>query len=465
MTTAEQMDRLRVPPHSIEAEQAVLGGVLLVNEAFAEVSGWLAAEDFYRRDHQRIFQAVTELAGKDQPFDAVTVGDWLNDRGESDLVDGGAYLIELASTTPSAANVRAWGEIVRENASRRALIGIGTALANDAFDPQGKSADELAGEAGRELAALETSKRGGCILSAQQVGKLWSADFKARYENGGQIQGLCLPWAAFNRRTGGLNPGDLIIAAGRPGMGKSAFAINAATSVALRGQRALIFSLEMSAAQIFNRALASITDVPLAWLKAPDPDHEEYWARVPVGTKQLRDSGLLIDDTAGLSWQQIEARTRREAMRGALSLIVVDHLHLIPLPGKTRETVEIGHITAGAKKLAKTHGCPVILLSQLNRSLESRQGKRPVMSDLRESGNIEQDADVIVFIYRDDYYAEQEGRPSQAPGVVELHIAKHREGEPGRVLATAALGFGRIDDRDNQDLDLAPVAKVRGGMR
>lgn len=453
---AERYDepQARELPHSVEAEQSVLGALMLVNESLPEVAGWLESGHFYRHDHRAIYAAITELANAEKPFDAVTVGDWL----AGSEVDYG-YVVEITANTGSAANIRAYAEIVKEHANRRALVEVGIALTNAALDPAGKSADEIAGEAGRELSAMETAKRGGCVLNARQVGKVWADDFQRRYENGGQIQGLCLPWAEFNRRSGGLNPGDLVIVAGRPGMGKSAFAINAATSVAMRGKRALMFSLEMSAAQIFNRALSSITDVPLAWLKAPDAEHGEFWPRVTAGTAKLRDSGLLIDDTAGLAWPQIEARAQREAMRGKLDMIVVDHLHLIPLPGKTRETVEIGHITAGAKKLGKRHGCPVVLLSQLNRSLEARQNKRPVMSDLRESGNIEQDADLIVFLYRDDYYAEMEGRGSQAPGIVELHIAKHREGEPGRVLANAALAYGRIDDREDQGFEISLGAK------
>lgn len=452
-------------PHSEDAEQAVLGGLMLANEAYPRIAGWLEAGNFYRRDHQLIFSAIVELAEKGQPFDAVTIGDWFAERGQAELVDNGAYLTELAANTASAANVEAYAEIVRELAQRRALIEIAGKVIAACHNPDGRSAEDLAGDAVRELAGIGATHR-GAVMNAAQAGRLWWEDFQRRYEHGSGPSGLCLPWTAFNERTGGLNPGDLVIVAGRPGMGKSAWAINALTSVAMRGKRALIFSLEMTAAQIYNRAIASIADIPLSWMRSPDDEHEDYWTRVTTSLRALKESGLLIDDTPGLAWQQIESRVAREALRGALDLIVVDHLHLIPLPGKTRETVEIGAITAGAKKLAKKHKCPVVLLSQLNRSVEQRANKRPTMADLRESGNIEQDADVIVFLYRDDYYAQLEGRQSQAPNIVEMNIAKLREGEPGRVLATANLAYARIEDREDQSLAIVETAsEKRGGMR
>lgn len=452
-------------PHSDDAEQAVLGGLMLVNEAYPRVAGWLEAENFYRRDHQLIFSAIVELAEKSQPFDAVTLGDWFAERGESELVGNGAYLIDLAANTGSAANVEAYAEIVRERAQRRALIEIASQVIAACHNPDGRSTEDLAGDAVRELSGIGATHR-GAVMNAAQAGRLWWDDFQKRYEHGSGPSGLCLPWTAFNERTGGLNPGDLVIVAGRPGMGKSAWAINALTSVAMRGKRALIFSLEMTAAQIYNRAIASIAEIPLSWMRSPDDENEDYWTRVTTHLRMLKESGLLIDDTPGLAWPQIEARATREALRGVLGLIVVDHLHLIPLPGKTRETVEIGAITAGAKKLAKKHKCPVVLLSQLNRSVEQRANKRPSMADLRESGNIEQDADVIVFLYRDDYYAKLEGRQSQAPNIVEMNIAKLREGEPGRVLATANLAYARLEDREDQSLAIVEtVGEKRGGMR
>lgn len=452
------LEASRPLPFSLEAEQAVLGGLMLANEAFPEVSGWLEPGHFFRQDHQAIYAAVCELAQKTQPFDFLTLGDHL--RGSEVSPD---YLTELSANTPGVANLVAYAEIIVERAGRRRVIEIGSCMVDEAFQASAKTVDEIAGEASRSLTELEPVRRGG-VMTAQQVGKTWAAELAARHASAGTPQGLLTPWGEFNRRTGGLMDGDLIIAAGRPGMGKSAFAVNLATSAAMRGKRSLIFSLEMTGAAIFQRAVASIANVPLSWLKAPD-NNDEYWTNTTNTTELLRKSGLLIDDTPSLAWPQIEARAQREARKAPLGLVILDHLHLVPLPGKTRETVEIGHITAGGKRLAKQLGCPVVFLSQLNRSLEGRINKRPVMADLRESGNIEQDADMIVFIYRDDYYAEQEGRASAAPGIVEMNIAKYREGEPGRVLGTAELAYGRIGDRADQSLEL-PEHKTsrRGGM-
>lgn len=439
-------DQLRVAPHSVEAEQAVLGGLMLAPEALAKLD-WLKAEDFYRREHQAIFGGIAELAEKEQLPDVVTLGDWFVERGEAELVGDGAYLIELASTTPSAANIVAYAEIVKSHATRRRLIEVGTELVNNGFQPDGQDVSVIAGDAVMALAELNGVRRGS-VKTAKQVGGLWFKELQARYERQGQMIGLPTPWTGFNRLTNGLQDKQLIIVAGRPSMGKSAWAVNVATSLALRGERALIFNLEMSDTSIYNRAVSSISDVPLAWLQQPDNEHEEYWARVTHATTDINASGLMIDDTAGLTMHQIKARCRRERMRAPVRLVVIDHLHLMPLPGKTKETSEIGHITAACKDLAKELCCPVVLLSQLNRSLESRQNKRPVMADLRESGAIEQDADVIVVLYRDDYYAVREGRPSSLAGFMEMIVLKNREGETGTAWGRNALAFGRIDDHD-----------------
>lgn len=456
------LEASRQLPFSLEAEQAVLGGLMLANEMFPEVSGWLEPHHFFRHDHRAIYAAICELAQREQPFDFLTLGDHL--RGSDVSPD---YLTELSANIPGVANLVAYAEIIVERAGRRRVIEIGSGMVDEAFQPSAKTVDEIVGEASRSLSDMEPARRGG-VMTANQVGKKWSQDFSERVEADGKPTGLLTPWSEFNRRTGGLMPAELIVVAGRPAMGKSAWAINLATCAALREPsplRVLFFSLEMSAEQIFRRAIASISNVPLSWLKAPDRKNDECWAATVAAGRLLKASGLLIDDTPALAWPQIEARAQREARKAPLDLVIVDHLHIIPLPGKTRETVEIGHITAGGKKLSKQLSVPVILLSQLNRGLEGRVNKRPTLGDLRESGNIEQDADQIVFLYRDDYYAKQEGRPSQAPGVVEMNIAKFREGEPGPVYGTDELAFGRIADRHDQNLDIPEHAtKKSGGM-
>lgn len=454
----------RVMPWSMDAEQAVLGGLMLANEGLALVADWLRAEDFFREDHRAIFDAILKLAACDppKPFDAVTVGEQMPD------AEAAAYVIELVGATASAANVTAYAEIVKSKATQRKLIEIGQGVAGSGFNPEGRDLSEIVSDATAALSELQSIRRGG-VKSASQIGKAWLAELSRRYDCKGQLQGLPTPWSSFNRMTGGLTNGELIIVAGRPSMGKSAWAVNLLTSVAMRGKRALMFNLEMTDVSIFNRAVASIGNIPLAWLKAPNGSDGDYWASVTPAVAKIKDSGLLIDDTAGLTVQQIIARARREQMRGPLSLVVVDHLHLMPLPGKTRETVEIGHITAALKKLAKELDCPVVLLSQLNRGVESRMDKRPMMADLRESGNIEQDADLIMFLYRDDYYAERLGKKSEHPGMVEMIVAKQREGETGKAWGRSALAFGRIDDCEYQpntvDIEMRSTFKaVDGGL-
>jgi replicative DNA helicase len=444
------VEQLRVPPQSIEAEQAVLGGLMLKSEALVLVADWLAVGDFYRRDHQLIYRAIAELAEKNTPFDAVTLGEWFESMGQSEQVAGGAYLVELASTTPSAANIVAYAEIVRDKAVLRQLIEVGTEAVNNGFSPDGRDTRELIAESNRAVAALSGNPRAGGVKGMKDVGTRWFAEMQRRYENQSGLLGLPTPWGKFNSLTAGLKPGDLIVVAGRPSMGKSAFAVNIATANALSSKRVMFFNLEMTDISIFNRAIASVMTVPLQWLRFPQ-DEGDYWPRVTEGMRLMISSALLIDDTPALRREQIIARAKREHMRQPLDMVIIDHLHLMPLDGKTRETVEIGHITRDLKALAKDLNIPVVLLSQLNRGLETRTGsKRPVMADLRESGNIEQDADLIVFLYRDDYYAEKEDRASEFPGFVEIIIGKQREGETGRVWARDRLAYGCIDDYDGE---------------
>lgn len=462
-----QVTQLRIPPHAVEAEQAVLGGLMLRGEALAKIADWISPEDFYRRDHQMIFHAIRELSAKDQPFDAVTLGDWFDGQGLSDLVANGAYLVTLASTTPSAANIVAYAEIVRDKALLRQMIEVGTEAVNAGFHPEGRDTSDLIAGFQQRITALAGTPRAGGFKAMRDVALRWMDDLQTRYLSKSILRGLATPWTRFNDLTGGLVDGDLVILAARPSMGKSAWAVVVALLCALAGKRVLFFNLEMTDVSIFNRCIAALMHVPLRWLRNPSDDSEDgdlYWGRVTEGVKRLRDAALWIDDTPALRFEQIAARARREHLRQPIDLLIVDHLHLIPLPGKTRETVEIGVVTSGLKALAKELDCPVILLSQLNRGVESRPNKRPVMKDLRESGNIEQDADLIVFLYRDDYYAEQEGRPSEAPGLVEMVVAKQRNGETGRVWAKSNLGYGRFDDFDGDPpvpTHVPPAAKAR----
>lgn len=461
---------LRIPPQAIDSEQAVLGGLMRDNRALAKVQDWLDPEDFYRRDHQLIYRAIRDLAERGQPYDAVTLGEWFCAQGLAEQVENGAYLIDLWRNTPGASNVTAYAEIIRDKAVLRRGIDTGTDLVNACFQTDGREPGEIMAEAQRAIAALSDRRRVVGAKGMKEVGRTWYAELQRRYEESGNLLGLPTPWAKFNRLTSGLQPGHLVVVAGRPSMGKSAWAVNIATANACRGKRVLFLNLEMTDAAIYNRAVASVGDIPLEWLRDPKAgnpqDSETYWSRVAEAVRQLNGSGLLIDDTPGMRRESILARARREHLRKPLDMLIVDHLHLIPLAGKTRETVEIGEITRDLKALAKELAIPVILLSQLNRSLESRTGsKRPVMSDLRESGNIEQDADLIVFLYRDDYYAAREERASEHPGMVEIIVAKQREGEAGKVWTRDNLAYGRIDDFDGEVV-FQPKPQTRSrGMR
>lgn len=450
-------------PYHAESEQAILGGLMLRNDTLAQVGEWLRPEDFYLHAHRVIYTAIEALTEADQPADRVTLGEWLEERGLIEDAGGIGYLMDLESQTPGAANVTAYAEIVRERSLMRQLIEAGTTLTNIATKPEGRTSREIASEAAAALMGLSGGPRPRGPKSLREVGKIWYKELEQRFEADGELPGLPTPWAGFDAITGGLQAGQLIVLAARPSMGKSAVAVNIALHALLHEKRVMFFNLEMSASAIYSRLLACHQSIGLGWFRAPKGDEE--WGRVSAGSRDLGRLPMVIDDTAGLTWPQIASRAKREHIRAPLDLVIVDHLHLIPLAGKTRETVEIGHITAGCKALAKSLGCPVVLLSQLNRSLESRANKRPTMADLRESGNIEQDADLIVFLYRDDYYAAQESRASAHPGKVEINIAKQRDGETGMVWGEFVGKHSRVDPTDYKpELRQAPSPAAKKGI-
>lgn len=444
-----RIEQLRAPPQSVEAEQAVLGGLMLAGPALAKVSDWLMPEDFYRRDHQMIYRAILELAGKGCPFDAVTLGDWFDGQGCADLVDGGAYLVHLASTTGSAANIVAHAEIIREKSVLRQAIGVGTDLVNAGFQPDGKDSTEILSGAARALTSLRGDPKAGGLVSAAAGLNDWFADLQQRYESGATITGLPYPWAAVNTVTHGLQPGELTIIAARPSMGKSVMGLNLALMNAMRETNVILFSLEMTLRQVNRRNISSLESVPHDWLLAPargGPNDPDYWPQVSNAIRQLKVATLGVDESAGLRIEQIVARARRAHMQKPVELIVLDHMHEVALPGKREARFETGDIAAAGKMLAKEFDCPAVFLAQLNRGLESRTNKRPVMADLRESGEIEQKADVIWFLYREDYYRRTE------PGFVaqhdvELILGKGRDlrvGEP--ILLREDFGHMRLVD-------------------
>ena len=442
-----RIEQLRVPPHSIEAEQAVLGGLMLAPEAYDRINDKLTANDFYRRDHQLIYRAIAELAEKNRPFDAVTLGEWFESQGHMDLVAGGAYLVELASTTPSAANIAAYAEIVRDKAVMRQLIEVGTEIVNDAFQPEGKESDEMLAIAEQKVFAIaEQGARGRTDFVAMNDALKDAFEvLRVRSESGGTVTGLPTGYTEFDMMTAGLQPTDLVILAARPAMGKTTFALNIAEYAAIKSKKAVaVFSMEMSAGQLAMRLISSVGRINATRLRTGQLEDED-WSRVTSAIRILKDQAkVFIDDTPGLSPDVLRSKARRLKREHDLGLIVIDYLQLMSVPGNNENrATEISEISRSLKGLAKELNVPVIALSQLNRSLETRTDKRPVMADLRESGAIEQDADMIVFIYRDEYY-NKENSPDK--GLAEIIIGKQRNGPTGAVKLKFFGEYTRFDN-------------------
>lgn len=444
----DRVEQLRVPPQSIEAEQAVLGGLMLAPDAFDRVADHLTDDDFYRRDHSLIFRAIRELAEKNKPYDAVTLGEWFESMGLSEQVAGGAYLIELATTTPSAANIAAYAEIVRDKAVLRHLIEVGTGIVNDGFQPEGRDTSEILSEAMvrvTRLASAADRDHGGLVLVRSELTKAFDA--LQGFYDGTVSPGIPLPWESVRDIVPGMADTDLIVLAGRPGMGKSIGGIEIADHVARTEGPVAVFSLEMSRDQLTLRMVSARTGIPLQRLRTQGGVEDHEWEAITEAFRELRELPLAIDDTADLSVFQLRHRARRmhakSKERGGKGLrgVVVDYLQLLSGSGKAdKRHDEIAEISRELKKLAKELECPVIALSQLNRSLESRTNKRPMLSDLRESGAIEQDADMIVFLYRDDYYNED----SNALGCLEAIVGKQRSGPTGTAYLRHDLPCSRF---------------------
>ena len=445
-----RIEQLRVPPQSVEAEQAVLGGLMLDPTAFDKVADQLNEDDFYRRDHQSIYRAIRELVEKSKPCDAVTVGEWFESQGLAELVAGGAYLVELAASTPSAANIKAYAEIVRDKAVQRKLIDVGTGIVNDGFQPEGRDSTELLAKAEQEVFAIaESHSRGKQDFTPVRKALIDAFEIlQVRASTGGGITGLPTGYEDFDRMTAGLQPTDLIILAARPAMGKTTFALNIAEYAALKSKKAVaVFSMEMSAEQLAMRLISSLGRVNAKRLKTGDLEDED-WSRVTGAITQLNGIKIFIDDTPGLAPEVLRAKARRLKRENDLGLIVIDYLQLMQVPGNNENrATEISEISRSLKALAKELNVPVIALSQLNRSLESRTDKRPMMADLRESGAIEQDADMIVFIYRDEYYNKES---SQDKGLAEIIIGKHRNGEVGSFKLKFFGEYTRFDNLANE---------------
>jgi replicative DNA helicase len=449
----QEMTALRLPPQSLEAEQSVLGGLMLDNSAWDTVAEIVIEQDFYRHDHRLIFQAMCKLSDQSQPLDVITLSDALRKLNELETAGGMAYLGELANNTPSVSNIGAYAKIVRERSVLRQLITVANEIANDAFNTGGRDSDEILDDAERKVFQIaETRPK---LSGPQGVNAILTKTIERideLFHSDNAITGLSTGFQDLDKLTSGLQPSDLIIVAGRPSMGKTSFALNLAEHAVISGDKpVLVFSMEMPADSLIMRMLSSLGRIDQTKIRSGQLDDDD-WPRLTSAVTLLKDKLLFIDDTPSLSPTEVRSRARRIAREhGQIGMIMIDYLQLMQVKGKTENRVgEISEISRSLKSLAKELNVPVVALSQLNRGLEQRPNKRPIMSDLRESGAIEQDADVIAFIYRDEVYNEE----STEKGIAEIIVGKQRNGPIGtRRLAFIGkytkfedLAHGSFDD-------------------
>jgi replicative DNA helicase len=437
--------RLTVPPHSIEAEQSLLGGLMLDHKSWDKVADIITDQDFYRKDHRLIFSAIAALAEDANPCDVVTVSERLESRGELDQAGGLEYLATLANETPGAANARSYAKILRERSMLRSLISVGNEISGAAFGTDGRTAAEIVDEAERlvfEIAESGSRAKAG-FKALKQILPAAVDRIDLLHQSDGDITGIPSGYNEFDKLTAGLQPGDLIIVAGRPSMGKTTFAVNIAENAAI-GSRVptAIFSMEMPSEQLAFRMISSLGRVNQTHLRTGNfPD--EDWSRINTAVQLMSEAPMFIDDTPGLSPTEIRARARRLQREHGLGLIVVDYLQLMAVPGnKENRATEISEISRSLKALAKELSVPIVALSQLNRGVEQRTDKRPVMSDLRESGAIEQDADVIIFIYREEVYNPE----TPKKGTADIVIAKQRNGPIGDFVLTFVGQYTKFEN-------------------
>ncbi|WP_371818422.1 replicative DNA helicase [Polynucleobacter sp. MWH-P3-07-1] len=456
------LQALKVPPHSVEAEQSLLGGLLLDNTAWDRLGGVLTDQDFYRPEHALVFKVLARLIGENQPADVITVHDAVKAEQGGDLV-GIDYLNSLAQNTPSSANIKGYADIVRDRSILRRLIEVSDAIVNSAFVPEGRSVRTLLDEAeSRILQIGEEGNRKNDWLEIEPLLKSVVARIDELYnrQGGSDITGIATGFIDLDKQTSGLQKGDLVIVAGRPSMGKTAFALNIAENVALsEGLPVVVFSMEMSGEQLASRLLGSVGKVDQSRMRTGKLQDDE-WPRVTDAIARLSNTQILIDETGSLSSLELRARARRIARNfgGTLGLVVIDYLQLMSGSGGSsseNRATEISEISRSLKSLAKELQCPVVALSQLNRGLEQRPNKRPIMSDLRESGAIEQDADLIMFIYRDEVYHPD---TTTDKGMAEIIIGKQRNGPIGTIRLSWQGPYTKFDN-----LALGSIGYSSGG--
>lgn len=442
-----------MPPHAIEAEQAVLGGLMLDGNSWEQVAERLTEHDFYRADHRVIYRAIATLALQDKPIDVITISERLEAQAELNDAGGLAYLGEIAKNTPSAANIRAYADIVKERAVLRQLIEVGTEISDSGFEPKGRLAEELVDAAEQKVFAI--AERGAKARSGPRgiadVLTTTVERIEELYESDSAVTGMPSGFTDLDKLTAGLQKSDLIIVAGRPSMGKTTFAMNIAEYVGMMGDRpVLIFSMEMPAEQLAMRMLSSLGRIEMQRIRSGQLDDGD-WPRLSSAIAMMSEKKVFIDDTGALGPSEVRARARRVVReQGDLGLIVLDYLQLMKVSGSSEHrAAEISEISRSLKSLARELNVPIIALSQLNRSLEQRTDRRPMMSDLRESGALEQDADLILFIYRDEVYHKD----SPAKGTAEIIVAKQRNGPIGTVRLTFLGHYSRFENFTNRQVD------------
>ena len=450
----KKTEQVSIPPHSTEAEQAVLGGIMLSNQHWDGIAERVIAEDFYTFAHKAIFQTMEELMRNQTPIDLITLDQALKAKGISDSVGGFAYLADLSNNTPNAINILAYAEIVREKAILRELIAVGNRIAENSYSPKGKDIKMVLDEAEREVFAI-AEKRSSSTEGPQNVLSVLESTIArietlGKLENHNGVTGVTTGFVELDKKTAGLQPSDLIIVAARPSMGKTTFAMNLCENAAMASDKpVLVFSLEMPAEQIMMRMIASLARVDQTKIRTGQNLEEAEWSKIASVFGMFKQkNNLYIDDSSGLTPTELRSRARRVYREnGGLSMIMVDYLQLMRAPAfSDNRTLEIAEISRSLKALAKELEVPVIALSQLNRTLEQRADKRPVNSDLRESGSIEQDADLIMFIYRDEVYNDN----SEDKGVAEIIIGKQRNGPIGRIRLAFNGQFSRFDNLAEQ---------------
>jgi replicative DNA helicase len=445
--TDDKFDKLKIPPHSMEAEQSVLGSMLIAPDSWDKVAEIVVEEDFYNRSHRTIFRSILRLLAANLPVDIITVSEELETHDELEEAGGFTYLGEVAQNTPSAANVVAYAEIIKERAITRELIGVAHTIADIGYNPEGRDSSEmldLAESKVFEIAEKRTGENEGPRDVEAVLGKTIDR-LEALIKTNKEVTGVSTGYTDLDKKTSGLQSSDLIIVAARPSMGKTTFAMNLCENAMLLEEKpVLVFSLEMPAEQIMMRMLASLSRVDQTKIRTAQLDDED-WARISNTMAMLKDKdNLFVDDSSGLTPMDVRTRARKLAReRGGLSMIMIDYLQLMRVPSlNENRTLEIAEISRSLKALAKELEVPVVALSQLNRSLEQRADKRPINSDLRESGSIEQDADLIMFIYRDEVYNEN----TDLKGISEIILGKQRNGPIGTVRLTFQGQYSRFDN-------------------